>query len=88
MPISRPNTVTYKTYISLLPITWRKLRAAAEARHISGRELIQALLTQATASMPDPKPPAPPASASGSEADAYWASLSQQGPPSDLPGEG
>lgn len=46
----------YKTYLSLFPIEWAKLRAEAERRHITGRELIEAALSKYCASLPHPAP--------------------------------
>lgn len=54
----RPTRTPYKTYLSLFPAEWAKLRAEAERRKISGREVIEAALSRYCASLPIPKPPA------------------------------
>jgi hypothetical protein len=42
----KPPMKTYKTYLTLYQDTWDKLRREAAAKHINGRQAIQALLTQ------------------------------------------
>lgn len=74
--IAKDKRITYKTHISLFPITWRKMEAEAKRRGITGRELIQALLTQWGSSITPPPgavaaPLTPP-----SEDEGYWLSLS------------
>lgn len=77
--VARSKVVAYKVYISLLPVTWAKLRVAAVGRRITGRELIQALLTQATSGMPVPAAKAPEAPAGAEDDPAYWTSLQTEG---------
>lgn len=77
--VGKSKLVTYKCYISLLPVTWDKLRSAAVGRRITGRELIQALLTQATSGMPVPAAKAPEAPAAAEDDPAYWTSLQTEG---------
>lgn len=68
--------ITYKTYISLFPITWRKLEAEANRRGITGRELIEALLTQWGSSITPPPGAAAAPLTPPSEDEGYWLSLS------------
>lgn len=46
----------YKLYMSLFPSEWAKLRAEAERRHITGREVIEAALSHYCLSLPSPAP--------------------------------
>lgn len=50
----RSGRIPYKTYLSLLPIEWEKLRVEAEKRHITGREVIEAALSHYCQSLPKP----------------------------------
>lgn len=70
--VAQPNPaqerrVTYKTYLTLLPIEWRKLRAEAGRRKITGREVIESALSSYIGRLPappvqqpDPLPEPPP----------------------------
>lgn len=51
----RSGRIPYKTYLSLLPIEWEKLRLEAERRHITGREVIEAALSHYCQSLPRPQ---------------------------------
>lgn len=50
----RPKRQVYKTYISLLPVEWEKLRYEAEKRRITGREEIESILSRALSAWPTP----------------------------------
>lgn len=55
----RTGRIPYKTYLSLLPVEWEKLRQEAERRHITGREVIEAALSHYCQSLPTPRLRAP-----------------------------
>lgn len=44
----------YKVFLKLLPLTWAKLRAEAATRRVTGREVIEGLLTQWATQQPTP----------------------------------
>lgn len=50
----RSGRIPYKTYLSLLPIEWEKLRLEAERRKITGREVIEGALSRFCSSLPTP----------------------------------
>lgn len=50
----RTGRIPYKTYLSLFPFEWEKLRVEAEKRHITGREVIEAALSAYCRSLPAP----------------------------------
>lgn len=77
---SHDKRLTYKTHLSLFPLTWRKLEIEANRRHITGRELIQALLTQWGASKEALEGAASEPLKQPVEDEAYWLSLSSQVP--------
>lgn len=52
--------VPYKTYLSLFPIEWAKLKAEAERRKISGREVIESALSSYCGRLPAPSREEPP----------------------------
>lgn len=52
----RSGRIPYKTYLSLLPVEWDKLKAEADRRHITGREVIEAALSHYCQSLPRPAP--------------------------------
>lgn len=46
-PVSpRPKRVQYKTYLALFPSEWSQLRGEAEARGISGAEVIASIISR------------------------------------------
>lgn len=56
---ARATRVTYKTYLTLLPVEWRKLEAEAKRRKISGREVIESALSSYAGRLPMPPHPVP-----------------------------
>lgn len=52
----RTGRIPYKTYLSLLPVEWEKLRREAERRHITGREVIEGALSRFCSALPTPAP--------------------------------
>lgn len=74
----RPRRLVYKTYISLLPVEWEKLRYQAEKRRITGREVIESALSRAVSAWPTPPARAPEAPAA-SEEEVSWTDSGSDG---------
>lgn len=66
----RPRRQVFKTYIALLPVEWEKLRFESEKRRVTGRELIEGILSRQVSAWPTPPKRAPEAPViSGEEGD-------------------
>lgn len=55
----RPQRVTYKAYLTLLPSEWQELREEAHRRGLTGAELLSAIIAHYLATSRAPLPSDP-----------------------------